>query len=156
MGKGGYLHDACPLGKLWNPSFRMASSCCVHAVQLTSTLYSGSAFPNPPPTRYFPTSAGFNWHLDSKSGLGFPIKSLSPSVAMNVVTSASPKPIHAVLNSHSLSLSRLPLVEAEVGDGGGTWKGVRTKEATSVMPAGMTSAATARSHVGTLGSVTYG
>lgn len=91
-------------------------------------------------------------HLDSKSGLGFPIKFFSPSTKKKVTASPRPRPIHAVFHSQSLYLH---VLKTEVGADAGTL-GVKMSATRAVTIAGITREIENSAPVGTFSCSTYG
>lgn len=145
------LQEEWPLGKLANPSFSFDALGCLQAVEEINKFHNGSWLPSPP-SAYCRTVAGSTLHLDNRSGLGLPIKFLSPSVKKNVVASASASPIQAVFHSHSFNLHMRDFgVSCDTPD-----PGVNTSVTKAITRAGIISAIVKRRPVDIFSCSTYG
>ena len=145
------LHEEWPLGKLANPSFSFETLGCLQAVEEINKFHSGSWLPSPP-SAYCCTVAGSRLHLDSRSGLGLPIRFLSPSVKKKVVASPSASPIHAVFHSHNFILHMRDVGVPCATPG----PGVNTSDTTVVTIAGIINAIVTRRAVDIFSCSTYG
>lgn len=84
------------------------------------------------------------WHLDNKSGRGFPNNNFMPWVIMKAVARDRARPIHAVFHSQAFlrQMSAFGVPRLAVGPG------TKIRHTTKVMKAGAMSAMRTRSHVG--------
>ena len=98
-----YEQEACPLKKLLKPSSKVSLFFGLQIVDDTMTRPLKIFCPTPP-TVCVATDSELRsgLHRFRKSGRGFPVRFLTPSVKKKAEARASPSPIHPVFHSQSL------------------------------------------------------